>query len=296
MGNPKIIYFPNPLLQKLVTPNDIGAAPWFFQNGVSSVSNFATAPDGTLRAAKLIKGSVVTSGAVLQSIPNADGVSIYTFWFWVKAGNTSNCDFGIYDATAGSFPAASGVGILIGPGVAVVGTGGGACHITGLLTTDWTLVYMTIPVVTAGHVQSAYIYPGGAADATSGHFVLASFAGLDAAGGPVVLSFSYPPVAKPGIDERNVIRHDAITTSGTRQSIWERTEIFRNLQMDFVPQSDLNAWNSFLAAVEQGGLFYYVPDLSLNPFNVLLLEDMIWSPQRIFFGFAKFKMKTRVIA
>ena len=81
----------------------------------------------------------------------------------------------------------------------------------------------------------------------------------DPGSGLVTLNFSFPPVSKPGADDRNAVRNDSITCSGLKQSMWQRTDIFKTLQMDFVPMDDLVAWEAFLDYALQGGEFNYYP-------------------------------------
>lgn len=68
----------------------------------------------------------------------------------------------------------------------------------------------------------------------------------DAGSGAVTLQFTYPPISKPGTDELTATRHDSDTISGIRQSIIERIDEYRTLQMDFVPQADEANWSAFM--------------------------------------------------
>src|SRR5882724_4196130 len=101
--------------------------------------------------------------------------------------------------------------------------------------------------------------------------------------GPTVLAFTYPNVGKPESpdtgagDEMDAVRHDTITCSGLKQSILERIDVFKTLQMDNVPMADLAAWRTFLNYALQGGQFDYYPDASDDfTFDTWTLEDMKW--------------------
>jgi hypothetical protein len=113
-----------------------------------------------------------------------------------------------------------------------------------------------------------------------------------------ILSFTFPPVSKPGpqdgtSDERNRVGADSITSSGLKQSITERVEIFRELEMEFVPFTDMAAWAAFIDWAIQGNPFDYYPDVTLSAFDSWTLEDTNWPPKFNFRGFAKFTLKMR---
>jgi hypothetical protein len=109
------------------------------------------------------------------------------------------------------------------------------------------------------------------------------------------LTFTYPPVAKPGVDDLEQQRTDSISLSGLKQSISVRTDDFFNLQMDFVPIADLPAWQQFMQYALTGVQFQYYPDASIGVFTTFTLEDTKWLPTRAFFGTAKFKLRFRKV-
>src|ERR1700756_2850312 len=100
----------------------------------------------------------------------------------------------------------------------------------------------------------------------------------DPGSGPTVLSFTYPPVQKPLIDERSAVRHDSITSSGLRQVALERVDIIKPLIMEYVPWEDLPAWAAFIDYAIEGGEFAYYPDASQPNFVTLELLDTNFKP------------------
>src|SRR6266567_5350233 len=100
------------------------------------------------------------------------------------------------------------------------------------------------------------------------------------------LDFTYPNVGKPESpdtgagDDQEATRHDTVTCDGTKQSIIERIDVFKTLQMDDVPELDLPAWRAFTTYALQGFPFDYYPDSSLGTFSTWTLEDDKWLPKR----------------
>ena len=112
--------------------------------------------------------------------------------------------------------------------------------------------------------------------------------------GPTTLNFTFPPVNKPGTDELKAERTDTITSTGLKQSVFERTDTFKTLQMDYVPAADLANWAAFIAYAIEGGEFEYYPDATISGTHATYtLEDTDWKPQRNFRGYAKFTLVLR---
>lgn len=96
----------------------------------------------------------------------------------------------------------------------------------------------------------------------------------------VTLQFTYPPVKKPGgflgapwAYERQTVRHDSTTITGLRQAITERVEEFLTLAMDYVPFSDIDAWQAFMDYALLGHTFEFYPDSSLSTYITCSLDD-----------------------
>lgn len=118
----------------------------------------------------------------------------------------------------------------------------------------------------------------------------------NAGSGAVTLNFSYPPVQKPGADEKDATRHDTESSAGILQSVVERVVTFRTIQLDSVPQSDLAGWSSFMDWALSGGVFTYYPDATVGgTHDDWTLSDTSWSPVFAFKTFAKFKLKMRKV-
>jgi hypothetical protein len=112
-----------------------------------------------------------------------------------------------------------------------------------------------------------------------------------------VLTFTYPPTQKPGADDRNAVRHDSVAIAGVVQSITERVEIFKTLNMDFVPVVDLPAWTKFLDnwALYGKSFTYYSDSADASTATDYTLVDTQWAPKRVFFGMTKFTVKMRLL-
>jgi hypothetical protein len=116
----------------------------------------------------------------------------------------------------------------------------------------------------------------------------------DSGGGPVTLIPTYPPVQKPGADELVANRHDSITTTGVKQSINDRTDVFVNLNFAFVPTADLAAWKLFITWAIAGGKFTYYPDNTLGTNADYTLENDTWVAKRVMFSMYSFTLRLRL--
>jgi hypothetical protein len=114
--------------------------------------------------------------------------------------------------------------------------------------------------------------------------------------GPVTLSFTFPPIQKPLLDDREAVRHDSITSSGLRQSALERIDIIKPLQMEYIPWEDWPNWQPFIDAALTGIDFAYYPDASLPDFQTFELVETSFNPKYSFRGISKFSMNFRLVA
>lgn len=104
-----------------------------------------------------------------------------------------------------------------------------------------------------------------------------------------------PPVDKEPEGELSAERHDSIASEGLKQSVWERTDTFLNLQFDAVPLSDMTSWNSLYQYALQGGVLTYYPDsTNLSVSAEYTLEDTGWKYKRVGLGVYSFTMKLRL--
>lgn len=127
-------------------------------NNHTAVSGTFIDPFGALDAQRVyiaIAGGIPSLGINSGSIPS-DGVSIYTFSFWVKGDTSTSIMYGLYNISDGVWPAQVGA-ILSGPG----SISQGPPHtISGLTSTQWTKVQTVFTgPVTLGKNLSAIIYP-----------------------------------------------------------------------------------------------------------------------------------------
>jgi hypothetical protein len=132
----------------------------------------------------------------------------------------------------------------------------------------------------------------------------------DPGSGPVGLRFSFPPTQKPDLgdgagDELQPLRFDSYTLAGPKQSVLVRIDVFRTLQLEFVPFSDLRDWSAFMRFAQTGAQFHYHPDADLTDYDILELDDnqggrstrsgQGWAPVRAVRGAAKFDLNVRVV-
>lgn len=257
-------------------PNLVGASPVWSKNiGTETFTpNAVASPDGTLTGFQITTLATANSGAFFTSAVNSVNGKPNTYSLWMRA-------------SAGT------------PTITItIGRSGGAVDaevISFAISTTWQRYTFTHSTVWTGSTAITVVVNQAAALATTFY----TWAGVGNLRGDLntgIVIFSYPPVQKPGADDRVAVRNDSVTSSGLRQSIYQRTDVFRNVQIDFVPQSDLAMWQAFIAYAEQGGPFFYYADVTLLAFNIFLLEDTQWIPARAAFGFAKFKMRMRFVS
>lgn len=113
--------------------------------------------------------------------------------------------------------------------------------------------------------------------------------------GPTTLNFTYPPVNKPGADDREAHRNDSVSLSGILQTVWWRTDRFINLQMDFVVQgTDLQNWEAFQDFGLTGAQFEYYPDATVSGTHyTCTLDGNKFLPTLNFKRVAKFTLRLR---
>lgn len=109
------------------------------------------------------------------------------------------------------------------------------------------------------------------------------------------LAFTYPPIQKAMLDDREAVRHDSMTSSGLRQVALERVDLIRPLQFENVPWEDLPAAAAFIDYALQGGPFDYYPDATLPAFDTCELLDTNFSPRFNARGLSKFSLKLRLV-
>jgi hypothetical protein len=107
---------------------------------------------------------------------------------------------------------------------------------------------------------------------------------------------TYPPTKKTPYAPLEATRHDSITSSGIKQSVWERTDTFVVLQFETVPESDLPEWQQLFAWILEGNQFTYYPSsLDETTFQQYTIEDMSWTPTWKSFQTYAFTMKMRLV-
>lgn len=89
----------------------------------------------------------------------------------------------------------------------------------------------------------------------------------------VTLNFTYPPRQVPKYDKETV-RNVNVASSGVTEQIYERTDIFLEINVQDVVDADAAAWSAFLDWANQGNTFDYYPDASVGTFTTYTLENM----------------------
>lgn len=98
----------------------------------------------------------------------------------------------------------------------------------------------------------------------------------------------YAPINKQPQGALEAIRHDSTTTSGIMQSRTERVEKTYTLNFDFVPESDLATWATFMLFATKGNEFFYHPDsTSMTNFGAICMTHK-WDPKRVAYQLHKF--------
>ncbi len=117
----------------------------------------------------------------------------------------------------------------------------------------------------------------------------------DAGSGMVTLNFTYPDIQKPMTDPLEAVRHDSITSSGLRQTMLERVDAVKNLQLENIPWADLPALAAFMSYAIQGGSFLYYPDAAGSAYQTWELVDDKFDPKFNTRGLSKCTLKLRKV-
>jgi hypothetical protein len=109
--------------------------------------------------------------------------------------------------------------------------------------------------------------------------------------------FTYP--TKVPFDQREFQRHKNVSSSGAAEIIFEHTDEFIEFEIPAVELAalagaDIADWKTFVEYAEQGGLFAFYKDWSVNSFTLCNLWDDNWDAAWRSAGFYSFKMKWRV--
>ncbi len=111
----------------------------------------------------------------------------------------------------------------------------------------------------------------------------------------VVLNFTYPPINKPNQDELDAERSDTDTIAGARQSVWWRTDVYKTIQVEYVPHIDGDDWAVFFDWAVQGQPFDYYKDADLPNYATYTMEGNNWKSTFNFKEHDKFTLKMRKV-
>ncbi len=124
---------------------------WSTQGGTTLTNNTALAPDGTLSADTAQSGTGQTSSGFSQSVTLP--IVPHTASIWLRAGNTSNGHFGVYNLTNLAWNNATPF-MISGPGTI---TGSALMFVSGLSANQWSRVGITFAPTVASN--AFYFYP-----------------------------------------------------------------------------------------------------------------------------------------
>jgi hypothetical protein len=111
--------------------------------------------------------------------------------------------------------------------------------------------------------------------------------------GAVTLDFTYPDTQKPMTDPLEALRHDSITSSGIRQTITERVDTLKDLNLENIPWGDLPVLGAFMQYAVTGGSFQYYPDVTATAFQTWELVDTKFDPKLNTRGLSKCTLHLR---
>jgi hypothetical protein len=115
----------------------------------------------------------------------------------------------------------------------------------------------------------------------------------DAGLGLTFLNFTYPDVQKPMADPLDALRHDSITSSGLRQTVTERVDTLKDVNLENIPWVDLPALATFMNYAIGGGSFRYYPDVTASAYDTWELVDTKFDPKWNARGLSKCTLKLR---
>jgi hypothetical protein len=272
----------------ILNANDFSQASWSKTN-VTLTPNATAAPDGSVTAMK-VAATASAATTLSQTVNGAGKASGKKFFIYAKQGSgaVDGNSFNLFDVTSSTTILACTVNY--GTGVVTYTTGAAGITMIALTGGWWLIIFDTIGLAIANsdNLAVGIGFVGNAE--TAAEFVYLWGASLRS-----IVAPSYPAVGKLLANQRTVLRHDSITSSGIKQSIVERTDQFNPLVFTFVPQADIPQWVTFMNYAQNGGAFTYYPDstnfLSHTDYS---LDDMDWSPKRTAFGHATFSIDMRV--
>lgn len=274
--------------EKLLNGSDYTQASWSKTN-LTLTANSTAAPDGSVTAMKVLV-TASAAASLSQTVNSAGKASGKKFFIYAKQGsaavdgNSFQFRNGTTSTTLLACTVNYGTGVVTytvgGPtGISMIALSGSWWLIifdsTGLALSDGDQIICSIGYVGNAETASEFVYLWGGS--------LRSF-----------LQPTYPAYQKPLADQKTSVRHDSITSSGIRQAIVERKEIFKPLNFAFVPQVDMPMWQTFTDWALDGQVFtYYADSTVFTAHTDYSLEDTTWTPKKAAFGHATFSINMR---
>lgn len=288
--------------ERVLNGSDFSQASWVKTNATAT-ANTTAAPDGTVTADTLNDADAVNSGIIAETFAIPADTLARLCIIYLKAGTSVVSSIRV-SMTGG---VAANVGIAFNPTTGLftradsIAGAPSSVTVQQVVTGWWRVAF---PYTNNGNtsvtfeIRPAYAGALGGSDLTSTTVLNAASTGTVIAWTASNMDFvlpTWPAAQKPLASQRNVIRHDSITSSGIKQSIVERREVFLPLTFQFVPATDIPVWDNFMSWALDGNFFTYFPD-STDATNstIYSLEDTSWLPKKAAFGQATFSLNMRV--
>jgi len=152
----------------IIQQDDLTASPWFWNaSHMTVVAGSAGSGPFGYGVAYTVTGTTTTASIGLNANNRTPVKAVgHTALVWLKAGTATTCEIGILQT---GFQVV-GATVLYGPGS--VGVSSARVQVSGLSTTEWTLVSLTSSALVIAATADLLIYPGGVASTTAGRSVL----------------------------------------------------------------------------------------------------------------------------
>jgi hypothetical protein len=289
---------------RVLAPSSFDNAAWTKTNATVT-PNSTAAPDGTVTADTLSDADAVNPGFAGQNMTVLNDSLTHIVSFYIKAGTAAVV--GLFSQLSGG--AAVGASIAFNPNTGAFSANNSAAApalvgVQSLGSGWWRVTFLVTNNNSGNTTLQIGIYPAYAAALAGSGLgfttnLVASQTGTTIAWGASAkdsFTATYPPINKDLGDELDAVREDSITSSGIKQSVTERIDVFRDYSFDWVPAADVPLWDNMMRNyVLGGGLLTYFPDsTNLASSTDYTLEDLVWKPKIAQArNYASFKIRLR---
>jgi hypothetical protein len=103
-----------------------------------------------------------------------------------------------------------------------------------------------------------------------------------------------PATKKTPYGPKVATRHDTTTSSGIKQSVYERTDEIVDMTFENVPESEMASWDTMMGFLLDGRQFdFYQDSTNQLAYVALTLEDTAWEPKWVSWQNYSFTLKFR---